>query len=603
MSRYFKSIATAVLGVSLAVPLVASAAPAHALSLTQVIIQTDPDGEPLVEFAVESLGGEVEQTLASVDAVVATVPVDEVDALEVVPGVVDVTTDASLYLLDDVAGTLTAPLHPIGGSLFGDDADVRGLPAADDPGSLYNTARLVNADRLWRSGVTGAGIDVAVIDSGVSPVPGLNDTGKLVYGPDLSFDSQAANLRHFDGYGHGTHMAGIIASRDTGIARPENAPADAAVGIAPGARVVSMKVAAADGSTDVSQVIAAIDWVVQHKRDNGMNIRVLNLSFGTDGVQSYLLDPLTYAVEVAWRNGIVVVVAAGNDGATSPLNNPAYDPFVIAVGASDHRATLGPGDDTVAEFSSRGTAARRPDLTAPGRSITSLRDPQSFVDEMYPSAVVRDRFFRGSGSSQAAAVTSGAVALLLQARPSLTPDQVKQVLVRGAAPLASSGVAADRGIERLDVGASAWVLPLFASQPHQRSAGTGSIDAARGTRIELVDEGVALDGEVDVHGMPWPAGRWASAAAALRSWSGGWWNGTEWTGSTWSTDGWEAAGWSGRTWTGRTWTGRTWSGRTWTGRTWTDAAWTGRTWTGRTWTGRTWTGRTWTGRTWTATQY
>jgi serine protease AprX len=462
---------------------------------------------------------------------------------------------------------------------------------------------MIDADRLWRNGTTGRGIDVAVIDSGVSPVPGLNGADKVIYGPDLSFDSQAPNLRHLDGYGHGTHMAGIIAARDASVTQPQNAPADAAVGIAPDARIVSLKVAAADGSTDVTQVIAAIDWVVQHRNDNGMNIRVMNLSFGTDSVQSYQVDPLAYAVEVAWRHGIVVVVAAGNDGVSSPLNDPAYDPFVIAVGAADHKGTVSRGDDTVADFSSRGTAARRPDLTAPGRSIASLRDPQSYIDATYPSAVVGDRFFRGSGSSQSAAVTSGAVALLLQARPSLTPDQVKQVLVQGAAPMASSGVAADRGIKRLNVANSAATLPLFATQRAQLADGLGSIDAARGTRIQLVDDGVLLQGEQDVQGQPWNAAQWAADSLAGRAWNGGWWNGTEWTGNVWSADAWAAADWTGRTWTGRTWTGHTWSGRTWTGRTWSDASWTGHTWSGRTWTGSTWSGRTWTGRTWTGTTY
>jgi serine protease AprX len=602
MSRFLKILATAILAVTVAVPFTATAANAESTTVT-VIVRGEPGSGGLLSFAVEALGGTVQSTLGIVDGVVATVPADAVALLAAVPGVVGVTVDATLHLLDGVVGTVTAPLNQIGGSLFGGDAAVAGKSPLEDPGSLYSTARLVDADRLWRNGTTGRGIDVAVIDSGVSPVPGLNGTDKLIYGPDLSFDSVAPNLRYLDGYGHGTHMAGIIASRDAGITLPQNAPADAAVGIAPDARIVSIKVAAADGSTDVSQVIAAIDWVVQHRTDNGMNIRVMNLSFGTDGVQSYLLDPLTYAVEVAWRKGIVVVVSAGNDGVSSPLNDPAYDPFVIAVGASDHKGTVARGDDTVAEFSSRGTAARRPDLTAPGRSITSLRDPQSYIDEMYPSAVVGDRFFRGSGSSQATAVTSGAAALLLQARPWLTPDQVKQVLVRGAAPMASSGVSADNGIGRLNVATSAGILPLFAAQWDRPASGLGSINASRGTRIELVDEGVKLTGEQDVQGQPWNASTWAANSLAGRSWSGGWWNGTEWTGSTWSASGWEAAGWTGRSWTGRSWTGRSWSGRSWTGRSWTDATWTGRSWSGRSWTGRSWTGRSWTGRSWTATVY
>jgi serine protease AprX len=506
-------------------------------------------------------------------------------------------------LLNGVLTGVTAPVNQllnqeIGGSLFGDDKAVHGKSTLEDPGSLYNTDRMIDADTLWQRGVTGRGIDVAVLDSGVTPVAGLNTPGKVIYGPDLSFDSQSPNLRYLDGYGHGTHMAGIIAARDASVTKPEHANSDTAVGVAPDARIVSVKVAAADGSTDVSQVIAGIDWVVQHRNDDGMNIRVLNLSFGTDGSQSYLTDPLTYAVENAWRHGIVVVVAAGNDGVSAPLNDPAYDPFVIAVGASDHHATVGVGDDTIADFSSRGTAARRPDLAAPGRSITSLRDPDSFIDEMHPDAVVKERFFRGSGSSQATAVTSGAAALLLQARPYLTPDQVKQLLVRGTVPLARSGYAADYGIGRLDVARSASMVPLLATQFGRPATGLGSLDAARGTSIQLVDDDVALQGEVDIMGNAWHAAQWAADTKAGRAWDGGWWNGAAWTGDAFTTTGWAAAGWTGRTWSGRTWTGHSWSGRTWTGRTWSGATWTGHTWSGRTWTGRTWTGRTWTGRSW-----
>src|SRR5207244_5507182 len=131
---------------------------------------------------------------------------------------------------------------------------------------------------------------------------------------------------------------------------------------------------AADGSVDVSQVIAAIDWVVQHRGDNGLNVRVLNLSFGTDSPQPYVLDPLAYAAEVAWRKGIVVVVAGGNDGkAATSLADPAIDPFVVAVGAGDPLGTVGPADDAPASFSSRGNGQPQPDGMATGRVVVSIQ--------------------------------------------------------------------------------------------------------------------------------------------------------------------------------------------------------------------------------------
>ena len=218
-------------------------------------------------------------------------------------------------------------------------------------------------------------------------------TGKLYQGPDLSLESQDPDLTHLDTNGHGTHMAGIIAGRDDAATNPAD-PRNF-VGVAPDARLVSVKVGAASGAVDVSQLIAAIDWVVQHRRDNGLNIRVLNLSLGTDSLQPYTLDPLMYAAEVAWRKGITVVVAAGNQGTTrGRLDNPAADPFLLAVGASDTGSTVDLKDDQVAEFSSRGNGVRNPDLVAPGRSVASLRAPGGYNDTNYPAAAESDAQLR-----------------------------------------------------------------------------------------------------------------------------------------------------------------------------------------------------------------
>jgi serine protease AprX len=578
-----RRIATLVAACTAVVTLVPLAAvPAGAAPATKtVIVQEAPGAGPVVNAAITLLGGTVTSTQASLNTVVATVPASAIPLLRAVPGVLSTTVNSTLVLLGDGGA------HANDNSLYGEDPLVQGRSMLDDPGSLYNTDRLINADDVWATGNTGQGIDVALIDSGVSPVAGLDGPGKIVYGPDLSFDSQAANLRYVDGYGHGTHMAGIIAAHDTGV-DPLTATSEDAVGVAPGARIVSVKAGASDGSTDVSQVIAGINWVIEHRHDNGLDIRVLSLSFGTNSRQSYVLDPIAYAAEVAWRHGIVVVVSAGNEGIGAPLDDPAIDPYVIAVAASDHNGTRARGDDNIAEFSNRGTSSRRPDLAAPGRSIESLRVANSFVDANYPNAQVGTRYFRGSGTSQATAVTAGAVALLLQARPWLTPDQVKQVLVNGASPMSTAAALdpADYGIKQLDVLRSNRSMPLLATQWFRQSNGLGSIDAARGSSIQLVDDGVALSGEQDVMGQPWHPVLWSAATAKGTTWNGGWWNGSEWTGDAF-TDGAWASGWTGRTWAGRTWRGDSWSGRTWAGRTWADAAWTGRTWAGRTWSGRT----------------
>ena len=396
-------------------------------------------------------------------------------------------------------------------------------------------------------------------------------------------------MQYLDGFGHGTFMAGLIAAKDPGA--DVNHPGSAYLGIAPDARIVNVKVGAANGTVDVSQIIAGIDWVVQHRHDNGLNIRVLSLSLGTHSNQDYRVDPLAFAAEVAWRYGIVVVVAAGNDGASAGrLDDPAIDPFLIAVGAAASQGDY--SRSVVAAFSSLGDGVRNPDLVAPGIHLQGLRVPGSFIDQHYPSAAFGDRFFRGSGTSEATAITAGVVALILQKRPDLKPAQVKAILKAGQRNgeedhdhalvlLRAAAAVADE----LEIPRSSW-------QPFTPSNGTGSLEQARGA-AHVALGGTALAGEQDIFGHDFSAGQLAWQTALGRSWNGGTWNGTTWTGTTWS-----GTTWSGTTWTGTTWSGTTWSGTTWTGATWTGTTWSGTTWSGTTWSGTTWSGTTWSGDIW-----
>jgi subtilisin family serine protease len=519
-------------------PAASAGAPTATSPSGSVIVRTiGPQAQAAVEAAVEGLGGEVGRRIGIIDAFVARVPSASQAALRALPGVLSVTPNEALR-----------PQHV-----------VNGFDAGTDAGSLYRVDNLIKARDLHKDKITAKGVDVALIDTGVVAVEGLSTPGKIVYGPDLSFESQSNDLRYLDTNGHGTHMAGIIAGKDASVvASNDYTDHDKFVGIAPDARVVSVKVANASGVTDVSQVLAAIDWVVQHRSDDGMNIRVLNLSYGTDGDQDYVLDPLTYAAEVAWRKGIVVVVAAGNSGyGSSRLNNPAYDPFVIAVGADDPKGTSDPRDDVVPVWSSRGNSVRHPDLVAPGRSVVSLRDPGSNVDLAHPEGLVNARFFRGSGTSQAAAAVSGAAALLLQARPGLTPDQVKGLLTSTAAPLPNADAVA-QGAGLINVKEAAKAAAPLVPQTFVPATGVGSLEAARGSAHMTDLDGNVLQGESDIFGAPWDANTWSGS-----TWSGGQWNGNTWSGNTWS----------GNTWSGNTWSGNTWSGNTWSGSTWSGALW------------------------------
>ena len=215
-------------------------------------------------------------------------------------------------------------------------------------------------------------------------------------------------------------MAGIIAGRDSAVTSVSSSDTTHFLGMAPNAQIVSVKVADALGQTDVSQVLAAIDWVVQHQNDNGMNIGVLNLSYGTDSTQSYVLDPLAYAAEQAWLHGIVVVVAAGNEGnwlrtaSTTRRSTPTSSPSVRPTPTTPPSVRY----HSPASFTSEGDGTRNPDLSAPGVHVVSLRDPGIVRRRPFgATAGVANRFFLGSGTSQAAAVVSGAAALLLSQRP------------------------------------------------------------------------------------------------------------------------------------------------------------------------------------------
>ncbi len=424
--------------------------------------------------------------------------------------------------------------------------------SVSEPVSLYPVSMTRVRDEVLGKlayGNGGSGIDVALIDTGVAPVEGLSGNN-VIHGPDLSDEGGQEGLAHIDSHGHGTFMAGIIAGSD--------GTADGFQGVAPESRIVSLKVAGADGAVDIAQVIAAIDWVVEHKSDADLNIRVLNLSLGVTTVSDYLYDPLSAAVERAWDAGIVVVVAAGNQGATEvDLDSPALDPYVIAVGATESEGPSD-GDDLVPAWSAQGDGVRNPDVVAPGRSIISLRVPGSASDVAHPDARIGDRFARASGTSEAAAVVSGSVAALLSHEPYLTPDDVKSVLVAGAHDLAAP--TSKDGFGRVRIDYSYRAQPSGLSQSYPKAL----IDAP-GTDIAVPADST------------WEGGGWEAAPA-----------GAAWTGATWS-----GATWSGATWSGATWSGATWSGATWSGGTWSGGTWSGGTWSGGTWSGGTWSGFGW----------
>jgi serine protease AprX len=309
--------------------------------------------------------------------------------------------------------------------------NTRVRPTGVDAGSLATTyPKTIGADKLWAAGITGKGVGVAVVDSGINGgMPDFRNadgssriTANVIANPDAT--------RPGDDVGHGTHVAGIIAgnSLNRDIADPARG---AYVGIAPEADLVAVKTADDDGDSTVLDVITALQFVVDHKDD--LNIRVVNLSVSSDTPASYREDPLDAAVEFAWHAGIVVVAAAGNRGAAADAVHyaPGNDPYVISVGATDEVGTLDPSDDVTATFSSRGVTqdgVAKPDLLAPGARIVAPLATGSAFQALCPDCVVGADYLRMGGTSMSAPVVAGAAALLLQARPELNPDEVKALL-------------------------------------------------------------------------------------------------------------------------------------------------------------------------------
>jgi serine protease AprX len=438
--------------------------------------------------------------------------------------------------------------HPADATLSLSMIELLGDESGSTPVSLFELSDDVLSGSQMAYGGDGTGVDIALIDSGVAPVDGL-DGPNVIHGPDLSGEGTLAEVAYLDTYGHGTHLAGIMVGQRDGHE-----------GVAPGARVVSLKVAGADGITTVEQVVAAIDWVVEHHDSAGLNIKVLNLSLGQAGVSDHEGDFLSAAVERAWDAGIFVVVAAGNRGETQThLDSPAIDPYVLAVGAVDSTTNPKSRYQDPAPWTAQGTSDRKPDLVAPGRSIASYRVPGSTVDVAVPSARYGDDLFLGSGTSQSAAVMSGIAARMFDDYPDLDPADLKGTLMdasRTVLPV-SDTIVGEGAIH----GGIAWNNPDYdvQDQTHPTAAGPGS-------------------------GITTPSGG---------TWSGGTWSGSTWSGSTWSGTTWSGGTWSGGTWSGGTWSGGTWSGSTWSGGTWSGGTWSGGTWSGGTWSGGTWSGNGW----------
>ncbi len=473
--------------------------------------------------AVNREQGKVGRGLSIVGGASAQLTGAEVLALAKDPDVAYVSLDA----------VVTATFDPLDGAAL-----------ASSPGILE-----VGAPDVWRQlGVTGRGVGVAILDSGIAPHPDL--AGRIVAAVDFTNGRNGAFVPPADPGGHGTHVAGLVAGDGT-------ASGGAYAGVAPGANLIDVRVIAASGSTSVSTLIAGMQWVLAHRAD--YNIRVVNLSAGGPATSSYRDDPLATAAEVLVFAGITVVVSAGNDGPKArTITSPGDDPYVITVGGIDDNGTATMADDALASWSSRGVTPidglAKPDLVAPGRKIVSLRSPGSTLDQELPDRLVAGldplapAYFRLSGTSMAAPVVTGVVALMLEQNAALTPTQVKDRLKGTATALAygspvttgSGLVNAPAAVAASDQTAGAAATPVsagFASEMYPALYGQ-----------PLVWSDLAFNGGVDSNGTPWSAVSWSNVV-----WDAVTWQNLNWASFNWSAISWQDISWEGITWEDISW--------------------------------------------------
>jgi serine protease AprX len=445
--------------------------------------------------ATAAAGGHVTKRLGFVEGVVASVKAKELRRLAAEPGVELVAPDASIQFatVGAVSTSALSTLYP-------------GRDSASNP---------------WSAGITGSGVGIAVIDSGVTPSA---DFGTRL--TQVSLDGQGSALD--DTVGHGTMVAGVAAG---------SSPDGRFIGIAPGAHVYAININR-DTGVYTSDVITALRWVF----DNAhlYNIRVVNLSMTETVPSPYRDSVLDLAVERLWASGIFVAVSAGNRGPGQVDYAPANDPLAFTVGAFDTMDTSGPGDDTLSPWSSSGKTVdgfTKPDLLAPGRHIAAPLPPGSVLDGQAPNANrVASGYASINGTSFAAPQVAGAAALILQAHPDYSPDNVKWVLIakQGAKPKNSK-------IGALSLSSSY----NLAGTPGRANQGVPALVCAPGT--------TCLSGST-------VASSWDSSSWNSFSWNSSSWNSSSWNSSSWnSTADWSSSSWNSSSWNSSSWNSTSWN--------------------------------------------
>jgi serine protease AprX len=498
-------------GIALALAVAAMIVPANALAVTTnspkidkqlagLVATTDPAtavqvilyGGLGLSGTNARLGLAPERALPTLGGEAVTVRAGRLNQIAADPGVVYITADL--------------PVSPT-------DKPIKDDP--NDPAKLTDLFPVIDgAPALWERGIDGSHIGIAVIDSGTSASSDFGDrlnTGVL--------DTQSYGQAKKDNVGHGSFVSSIAAAKS---------PDGRYAGIAPDATLYSINVARPSG-VYTSDVLMGLEWVrLQNQKKINVHVVVLALSELTPS--SYRSSALDTMIERLWADGVVVVIAAGNTGPGTALYAPANDPFAITVGAYDDAGTLGSDDDHETAWSTSGTTQdgfAKPDLLAPGRRIMGFLPPDSELGAAAPAENwVAPNYALMSGTSFSAPQVAGAVALLAQAHPNWTPDEIKWVLQSSARTIA---------------GGTAGALDIAAAVDHDGPVGSANAGIEPSA----------------YNGWTWTTDDFRKAAAG--TWDGHSWSGHSWSGNSWNGNSWDGHSWSDNSWDGHSWSGHSWS--------------------------------------------
>ncbi|MDT7571669.1 MAG: serine protease AprX [Actinomycetota bacterium] len=527
-----------------------AAVPASSAPATRVVVTSVTGDVAGAVRAVESAGGKVLDRLSLIGGVSASLP----------------------------AGSVLAPTFRVV-----PDSELR---VAGKDASASGTVSAVRATLgLGPVAGEGAGVTVAVVDTGVADVADLQGRVEHV---------NVSGASGGDGYGHGTFVAGLVAG--------DGSSSDGLyAGVAPAARILDVKVADAEGVTNLVTVLKGLQKVAGRS-----DVDVLNLSLSSGSPLPYQVDPLTMALDALWRRGVTVVVPAGNEGpGANTVTSPGTDPTLLTAGSLDDQGTARRNDDVVSDWSGRGTRGHpKPDLVAAGSHVVSLRAPGSAIDAANASARIGNGYFKGSGTSFSTAIASGAAAALLSRRTDLRPAQVKDILTGSAYSASGLHDRTAAGAGGLDLAAA---YSAKSNATDETIPGDPAVWAAFIQAVTAGDASAAARNwaQLSPQARNWAARNWAELDLAARNWAASSWSARNWAGATpeeWAARNWAAGNWAARNWADTYWNASSWSARNWAAGNWAGN-WAASSWSAGNWAAGNWAAGNWAAGNWAASSW